>query len=169
MRKISLLTIFGIAFGYLEAAVVVYLIKIYYPQGFSFSRKLIPVNFLIVEVLREFSTLLILLAVAVLAGSSFPEKVSYFLYSFGVWDIFYYIWLKVILNWPASFYPEISLSPFGILLIVLSGITFFVTFRWNFSRVVNRQLPGSYPWGVFLFGEILALIPVGLKKFWKTG
>ena len=35
-----------------------------------------------------------------------PEwgKCAYFLYLFGVWDIFYYIWLKVFLDWPASLF-----------------------------------------------------------------
>jgi hypothetical protein len=28
--------------------------------------------------------------------------VAYFLIIFAVWDIFYYVWLKVLLDWPAS-------------------------------------------------------------------
>ncbi|MGC8660494.1 MAG: hypothetical protein ACP5U1_15620, partial [Desulfomonilaceae bacterium] len=27
---------------------------------------------------------------------------AYFMIAFGVWDIFYYVWLKVFLDWPAS-------------------------------------------------------------------
>ena len=37
-----------------------------------------------------------------LAGKKFSEKFAYFLYSFAIWDIFYYIWLKIALDWPAS-------------------------------------------------------------------
>ena len=29
-------------------------------------------------------------------------KFAFFLFLFGVWDIFYYIWLKVFIHWPAS-------------------------------------------------------------------
>ena len=37
-----------------------------------------------------------------IAGKTPLEKFCYFLYSFGLWDIFYYIWLKLIVNWPPS-------------------------------------------------------------------
>ena len=31
-------------------------------------------------------------------------RLAVFLISFAVWDVFYYVWLKVILNWPASLF-----------------------------------------------------------------
>ena len=43
-----------------------------------------------------------LLAVAFLAGRGPWQKVAYFLFAFGVWDIGYYVSLKVMLDWPAS-------------------------------------------------------------------
>ena len=36
------------------------------------------------------------------AGRTAVGKFAFFLFLFGVWDIFYYIWLKVFLHWPAS-------------------------------------------------------------------
>jgi len=100
--KLFWLWIFGIAMAYLEAAVVVYLRTIYYPAGFAFPLKMIPTNMALVEIGREAMTLVMLLAVAFLAGRNFWQRFSFFMMSFGIWDIFYYLWLKVFLNWPHS-------------------------------------------------------------------
>jgi hypothetical protein len=101
-NKIIFLIIFGIAMGFLETAVVVYLRQLYYPEGFSFPLKLMPREGLSIEYLREISTIVMLFSVGVVAGKNFYEKFAYFFFCFGIWDIFYYIWLKVLLNWPHS-------------------------------------------------------------------
>jgi hypothetical protein len=44
-----------------------------------------------------------LIMVGVIAGKNALQRFAYFLFAFAVWDIFYYVWLKVLLNWPASF------------------------------------------------------------------
>ena len=100
--KLFWVWVFGIAMAYLESAVVVYLRAIYYPGGFSFPLKIIPVNMAVIEIGREAMTIVMLLAVAFLAGRNFWQRFSFFMMSFGIWDIFYYIWLKVFLNWPHS-------------------------------------------------------------------
>ncbi|MBE0426119.1 MAG: hypothetical protein IBX72_05680 [Nitrospirae bacterium] len=100
--KIITLTVFGIAMGFLEAAVVVYLREMYYPEGFTFPLKQMAIEYLTVEYLREISTIVMLISVGVIAGKNFYERLSYFLFSFGIWDIFYYVWLKFLLNWPPS-------------------------------------------------------------------
>ncbi len=94
--------LFGIAFGWVEAAVVVYLRRIYYPEGFSFPLRPIAAPILLVELAREAATLLMLLAVAGLAGRRRWERFGYFVLAFGVWDLVYYLGLKVALDWPAS-------------------------------------------------------------------
>lgn len=104
IQKILWLIIFGIAVGYIEAAVVVYLRAIYYPEGFSFPLKAITDYRLIVEVFREVATIFMLTAVAVVTGRKSWERFAYFMLSFGVWDIFYYIYLKVILDWPSTIF-----------------------------------------------------------------
>jgi len=53
-------------------------------------------------VCREMATLLLLIATAFLAGNSRRSRLAYFCIAFGVWDLFYYFWLWVILGWPAS-------------------------------------------------------------------
>ena len=91
--------------GFLEAAVVVYLRALYYPDGFSFPLNIsITKSIFIVELFREFATIVMLASIGFLAGKSRYGKFAYFIYSFAIWDIFYYVFLKLSLNWPESFF-----------------------------------------------------------------
>jgi hypothetical protein len=103
-RTILWVTLFSIAFAFVEASVVVYLQAIYYPEGFAFPLKLMSSHHIAVELSRELATVIMLAAVGILAGKSRWQKFSYFLIAFGVWDIFYYVWLKLTLNWPATLF-----------------------------------------------------------------
>lgn len=98
------LTLFSMAMGFMESAVVVYLREIYYPSGFSFP--LIPLSgrITIVEMIREMATMLMLLSVGVLAGRNARQRFAWFIYCFAVWDIFYYVFLKITIQWPSSFF-----------------------------------------------------------------
>ncbi len=99
--------VFGIAFGYIEAAVVVYLRTIFHPDGFTFPLTTFGIGslwerLLTVEVGREAATLVLILTSCWLFGQNKRQRFAYFMIIFAVWDIFYYIWLKVFLDWPAS-------------------------------------------------------------------
>lgn len=96
------LAIFAAAMGMLEAVVVVYLRALYYPSGFSFPLTTISTPMYSVEIVREFATIVMLVAVAFIAGGSAKLRFAWFLYVFGVWDIIYYTGLKLMLDWPDS-------------------------------------------------------------------
>jgi len=100
--RIAAVALFAIAMGYLEATVVVYLRLHYYPEGFVFPLAVIPQSIVIAEVAREAATIIMLGVIGWLSGQSFLARFSYFSIAFGVWDIFYYVFLKVILDWPPS-------------------------------------------------------------------
>jgi len=107
LQRFCVAVIFSAAFGYIEAAVVVYLREIFYPGGFTFPLTIFiidPVSkrLFLTEVGREASTLVLILTGAWLFGGNLRQRAAYFLTIFAVWDIFYYIWLKVLLDWPAS-------------------------------------------------------------------
>ena len=104
MRRTAWLTLFGGAFGLLEAAVVVYLRELYYPDGFRFPIVVIPDNILAVELLRELTTLLMLLAVSMVGGRDRMDRFFVFAFLFGVWDIVYYFGLWLLLGWPPSLF-----------------------------------------------------------------
>lgn len=129
--KITYLSLFSISLGYLEAVVVIYLRMQYYPNGFYFLlNNVIPNNVLLIEIFRELSTIAILLSVAILSTKKFIERFGSFLFIFALWDIFYYIFLKIILGWPVSLLDKDILLLIPVLWIapVLAPIIVSVTF-----------------------------------------
>jgi len=88
--------------GFFESSIVVYLREIYYPDGFSFPLEPIAPQIAGTEFVREFFSLLMIISVAALAKRSFYERFANFLFIFAIWDISYYVFLKIILGWPAS-------------------------------------------------------------------
>jgi len=100
--RLGWLLLFAVSFGYLEGAVVIYLRAIYYPGGFSFPLLLTADRMGLLELGRELATLLMLLAVARLAARRPWGRFGAFAVAFGIWDIVYYLTLKVMLGWPAS-------------------------------------------------------------------
>lgn len=106
LKRFCLVVIFSIAFAYIEAALVVYLRVIFHPNGFTFPLPSFPIsqhyNILLTEVCREAASMVLILAAAWLFGQNMQQRFAWFLTIFAVWDIFYYIWLKVLLNWPSS-------------------------------------------------------------------
>lgn len=103
-KTIGVITIFSVAMAALESAVVVYLRALYYPDQFDVKFKIIDHHILLVEIVRELATLIMLGAIGYMAGKNARERFAYFLLSFAIWDIFYYGWLKVFINWPASIF-----------------------------------------------------------------
>lgn len=98
------LTVFSIAMGYFEAAVVVYLRKLYYPNGFAFPLTPVGPDIGLTEFWREAATIIMLVSIGMLAGKNRQQRFVFFLYCFAVWDLFYYVFLYVILGWPQSLF-----------------------------------------------------------------
>lgn len=129
--KITYLSLFSITLGYIEAAVVIYLRMQYYPNRFYFPlNNVIPNDVLLIEIFRELSTIAILFFVAILSTKKFIERFGSFLFIFALWDIFYYIFLKIILGWPVSILDKdiLLLIPIPWIAPVLAPIIFSVTF-----------------------------------------
>lgn len=101
-RRIVWVSVFGVAFAFVESSVVVYLRSLYYPEGFTFPLKMMSTSHIGVELAREAATVVMLTVVGILAGTTGWQRFGYFLVVFGVWDVFYYVWLKVILDWPSA-------------------------------------------------------------------
>lgn len=116
------ITIFSIAFAFVEASVVVYLRHL---LGASYSEigrgetllllpgiaflqpntalKIIQESLLLnTEMIREGATLVMLASVAVLAAKNFKQAIAFFFLAFGIWDIFYYVFLRLIIGWPTN-------------------------------------------------------------------
>lgn len=98
------LTVFSIAMGFLETAIVVYLRRLYYPHGFQFPLVPVDPDIGLVEFLREAATLIMLVGIGIIAGKNTSQKFAIFIYCFAIWDIFYYVFLKLLLGWPVSLF-----------------------------------------------------------------
>ena len=103
-RTVLWLGVYAAAMALVEAAVVVYLRRLYYPDGqlTLFPMRIWRTADLVVEIGREAATIVMILAVALLAVSGRTRRTAAFLYVFGVWDLCYYLWLKLALGWPGS-------------------------------------------------------------------
>lgn len=101
-KTIFWVILFSIAMAFLETAVVVYLRKLYYPDGFAFPLRLIDIDIAVTEIFREIATLAMLLGIGIIAGRKNIERFAFFIFSFAIWDIFYYVFLKLLLGWPES-------------------------------------------------------------------
>ncbi len=99
-RQLFWLMVWGVAFAYIEASVVVYLREIYYPEGFAFPVVIAETRMVITELFREVATLIIMWATVSLVYQKLQSKMAAFMVIFGIWDIFYYLFLKIVLNWP---------------------------------------------------------------------
>jgi len=96
---------YAVAMAYLEAAVVVYLQTALNSQvGVLFPlRPPDQTNGLIaIEAGREAATIVMIAAVGILVGRSWPERLAWSAVVFGVWDIGYYAWLFVFSGWPPT-------------------------------------------------------------------
>ena len=133
--------------AYLESAVVVYLRQLY---GINFAMSALPPfdpQIARIEIGREAATLVMLWAVGWLSGNNQREKIAYSMIAFGVWDVFYYFWLWVMVGRPASLLDQdllflIPLPWWGpvlapvliAVLMVISGVRFVSASQAGFRQ-----------------------------------
>ncbi len=166
IKKLIWVAIFSISMGFVESAVVVYLRRIYYPEGFSFPLKPLIDNLMGVEVLREAATIFMLLSAAALAGKKIWERFAYFLFCFGVWDIFYYVWLKVLLDWPSTIFDWdiLFLMPMPWIGPVIAPITISMLMIF-FGLFIIYSFYKGYDFKPILISRILVLVGTGFIIF----
>ena len=185
MRRALLVVLFAVAFGYVEAAVVVYLRVIYDPVRASLNpdqppgsllplitldqlRKADPahVRTLRIELGRELATMITLVAVASLAVRRRGEWIAMFMISFGVWDIAYYAGLKAMIDFPASLLtwdilfllPVPWLGPVLAPVIVslsMIGVGLMLLVRAGYGRPLRAT---RVHWGVIAAGGFIIIL-----------
>jgi hypothetical protein len=103
-RTLIWLTVYAIAMAQVEAALVIHLRTIYHGESplAVFPLALLSDRDLFIELTRECATVLMILSVSLLQSQRSVDVFAAFLYVFGVWDIAYYAWLKVMLGWPTK-------------------------------------------------------------------
>jgi len=161
-----MVVLYAAAMAWVESAVVFYLrsmigrIEPYQPNP-------LPIigGFAAVELPREFATLVMLVAVGFLAGRTWRARFGYAVIAFGVWDIFYYVFLKMMCGWPHSLldWDVLFLLPLPwwgpVLAPVLISLLMILwgTFASQFERKHPPALSNWQPWLLNFTGIALAL------------
>jgi hypothetical protein len=163
-RRLIWLGLFAIAMAQVEATIVVYLRDIYYGEN---PLEIFPLNIMSprdlgIELVRETATIVMILSVALLAEAGFMRVFAAFVYVFGLWDIFYYVWLKLMIGWPQSWFEwdVLFLIPwpwFGPWITPALIALMFVV--WG-GRILTRQSAKRFTWvstTLFVTGTLMAL------------
>jgi hypothetical protein len=185
LRVIAALVCFGISFGYVEASVVVYLRASYEPlhQQLHPARPataLFPIlrldqldaagpeyrERLHIELGREAATLVMLAAIALAAARNIREWWAAFMIAFGLWDIFFYIFLRLQIGWPSSLFewdllfllpvpwvgPVLAPLAVALAMVIAGGVTMW---RESAGRPVRMS---ACHWLAILGGGILVVL-----------
>lgn len=191
MKRIAAISIYSAAMGYVESAVVIYIRKMASGNPAQvFPLKYMEPNLGLLEIGREAATIVMLLAVGYLAGRNRLQKWMFFLYSFAIWDIFYYVILRIAIGWPSSIFdfdvlfliPVIWISPvlspilISFLIVVGSLTLISISERSDDVRIGILNLLifllGSvavfYSFTEQVFHILLSVGPKGIEHFTPT-
>ncbi len=159
-------SVFALAMAWMEAATVVYLRTLTSRlQPYQATPLPVSVGLGQIEIVREAATLVMLLTVGLLAGRTWRSRLAYGMIAFGVWDIFYYVFLAIMTGWPHSimdwdvlFLIPLPwwgpvLSPVLIALLLVIGGTLVS----QFDQPDRPIWPGWKAWLLNLSGVALAL------------
>jgi hypothetical protein len=159
-------TMFAIAMAWVESAVVFYL-RTMIDRIEPFQTNPLPMigGFGAVELPRELATMIMLLTVGMLAGRTWRSRLGYSAIAFGVWDIFYYVFLKVMCDWPHSLldWDVLFLIPLPwwgpVLAPVLISVLMITwgTLATQFERTRSSRVSNVTVWGIAFLGMALAL------------
>jgi hypothetical protein len=150
-KKIVWVAIFAIAMAFLEAAVVVYLRRLYGISDLILTVPPFDPQITRIELGRELATLFMLLSLGWIAGQKLQSRLGFTLVTFGIWDIFYYLWLKVFIAWPTTLLdPDLLfliplpwwgpvIAPILISLLMIIGGTLAV-FRNNQGHAIRFRI-----------------------------
>lgn len=160
VKRFAWVSVYAIAMAFLEAVVVAYIRELLRLTGRADLNAYAPM-----EAWREAATIVMLVAVGWLAGRNKVDRIAYGMFAFGMWDIWYYVWLKVLVDWPTTLldWDTLFLIPLpwrGPVLspVLIAGLICVVAVLAVVQ--VNRQITPKVTFlqaGVVLCGALLAL------------
>jgi len=164
-RLVASVGLFALAMGYMESAVVVYLRTIYYPEGFSFPLKTLDPAIGLTELIREAATMVMLLGVAFIAAKRTIIRFAFFIFAFAVWDIFYYVFLWLLIGWPSSLleWDILFLIPVAwvgpviapvVNSLTMTGLAFLIVVAD--ARSANARL-SAWEWTLLIAGSLITI------------
>lgn len=167
IKRWAIVILFAVAFAWVEAAAVTYL-RVHIDRVEPYQSDPLPITNTLgqIELVREVATLIMLLSVGYLAGRDRGTRIAYAMLAFGVWDIFYYLFLRLHLGWPRTLVdwdvlfllPLPWWGPVIAPMIVAGIIAFTSSLIALFDRREDQLRPTSKAWLLCIPGTILALI-----------
>ena len=157
--------LFATAMAWMESATVAYL-RTLVGRVVPYQANPLPLAgvFSGTELVRELATMLMLVAVGILAGRNARTRIAYAVLAFGVWDILYYGFLMIIVGWPRSLWDwdvlfllplpwwGPALAPMLIALFMIAGATLVTQFEQR------RLWPRRWALVLNALGALLALL-----------
>ena len=160
----ALIVAFAIAMAWVEAASVLY-IRALVDRIEPHQANPLPLQGVLgyVEMWREAATLVMIATVGVLAGRTWLRRAGYAALAFGVWDIFYYVFLRLMSGWPKTLFDWdiLFLLPLPWWGPVLAPVSIaLVMILWGTLATQSRAgtTDGRWPWTLACLGSLLALV-----------
>ena len=160
-KNLILVGIFAIAMAYLESAVVVYLRAMHGIEDLLKDTPLLADQYTIIEIGREAATLVMLVIIGLIAGNTWQRKIAFSIFAFGIWDIFYYVWLFLFIHWPKSLFEWdilflIPLPWWGPVIAPIIISIFLISISYLLIIEVKLKIK-TFDWAVFCLSIIIIL------------
>jgi hypothetical protein len=154
---------FAVAMAWVEAACVFY-IRSLVDRIEPYQADPLPIHGALgnVELWREAATLVMLATVGLLAGRTWRRRAGYAALAFGAWDIFYYVFLRLISGWPRTLldWDILFLLPLPWWGPVLAPVSIaLVMIVWGTLATQSDDGPtgARWPWALGWVGMAVAL------------
>ncbi len=164
---------FAVAMAWLEAACVLY-IRTLVDRIEPYQPNPLPLNSALgsVELWREAATLVMLAGLALLAGRTWRRRAGYWAVAFGVWDIFYYVFLRMISGWPKTLldWDILFLLPlpwWGPVLAPVSIALVMIVWGTLTTQARDDVPDATWTWALGWMGILLAL-GVFMADAWRA-
>lgn len=154
---------FAIAMAWVESAAVFYLRSLV-GRLEPYQANPLPINDALgyVELWREAATLVMLATLGMLAGRRWRQRFAYAAIAFGAWDIFYYVFLRIMTGWPRTLldWDILFLLPlpwWGPVLAPVSIAVLMIAWGTLVTQVERPALDSRWAWALGWAGIALAL------------
>lgn len=171
--RLGIVAIFAIAMAWVESASVFY-IRALVDRMEPYQANPLPINGALgtVELWREAATLVMLATLGMLAGNTWRRRAGYAALAFGVWDIFYYVFLRLMCDWPRTLldWDILFLLPlpwWGPVLAPVSIALLMILWGTLATQTDERATEARWVWAPAGVGIVLALA-VFMIDAWKA-
>jgi len=168
----ALVMVFAIAMACVEAASVFY-IRALVDRVEPYQANPLPLQEALgsVELWREAATLVMIATLGMLAGRTWRQRAGYAALAFGAWDVFYYVFLRLISGWPRTLldWDILFLLPlpwWGPVLAPVSIAVLMILWGTLTTQAADVASGGRWPWAFGSVGIFMALTVFMIDAWW---